>query len=211
MQRVSKTRRLLILRDDHIGDRLGEIFLDQSEASAERIHELLRSYLGRRVRLRKLELSAHKVEVEVEVSAMPEEAERLAAAAQNLRVKGAPRNALELFREALALDPLSSRAASGLGMLQVELRRYEEGFANLKRARETGPDSADLLLALAQVALKLGRETSAIAYLEQALELAPSHFAVRRLLTELGRKPKLPPRAQTPTARSKPVAETRKS
>jgi len=202
---------LLILRDDHIGDRLGEIFLDQSEANAERIGELLRTYLGRRVRLRKLELSAHQVEVEVEVSAMPEEAERLAAAAQNLRIKGAPRNALELFREALALDPLSSRAASGLGMLQVELRRYEEGFANLKRARETGPDNADLLLALAQVALRLDRETSAISYLERALELAPSHFAVRRLLSELGRKPKPPPRALSLAARSKPAADTRKN
>lgn len=210
MQRISQVRRLLILRDDHIGDPVGEIFLDPSEHKKERVAELLRSYLGRRVQLCNFVLDSRQIEVEVEVQAMPHEAEQLAAAAQNLGLKGAPRNALELFREALKLDPLSSAAASRLGMLQLELGRYAEALGNLRRARETGPEHAELLFALGRTALMLEREASAIAYLERALELAPSHFGVRRLLTGLGRKPKPSARPQTVSTRAKPAARKAK-
>jgi cytochrome c-type biogenesis protein CcmH/NrfG len=59
----------------------------------------------------------------------------------------------------------------------------------LKRARETGPESARVLYALAMVCMKVERTASAIAYLERALELEPTNFNVRRALIELGRKP----------------------
>jgi tetratricopeptide (TPR) repeat protein len=196
MKRLTQQRKITILRDDHIGDPLGAIFLDQTVESEDRIMELLRDYLGSRVRILRVDLTRDKIEVILEIQAMTDEAQRLAAAAENLKIKGAPRNALDLFREALVLDPLNQVATTGIGVLLADLGRHDEAFAILKRAREYGPENADLLYALGQVALVLDRTVSAIVYLERAFQLAPSHFGARRVLTDLGRKPKPPARTQ---------------
>ncbi len=205
MKRLAQRRRIIILRDDHIGDPLGAIFLEPSLDKEEWTIGLLRTYLGRRVRVLKVELMAERAEVEVAVQALSEEAGRLAATARDLKNKGAPRNALELFRQALELDPLNHTAAAELGLLFAELERFPEALAMLKRARETGPEDAALLYALGQTSLQLERTASAIIYLERAYELAPGHFGVRRALTELGRKPKPVPRAAATAPRPSPV------
>lgn len=210
MKHLVQRRRLIILRDDHIGDTLGAIFLEPSLDKEEWTIGLLRNYLGRRVRVLKVELMAERAEVEVVVRALSEEAGRLVATARDLKHKGAPRNALELFRQALELDPLNHAAAAELGLLFAELERYPEALAMLKRARETGPEDAALLYALGQTALQLERTASAIIYLERAYELSPGHFGVRRALTELGRKPKPAPRAATSAARTPVVSDNKR-
>ncbi len=204
MKRLTQQRKITIFRDDHIGDPLGAIFLDQTVESEDRIMDLLRDYLGRRARILRADLTRDKIEVILEIQAMTDEAQRLAAAAENLKIKGAPRNALDLFREALALDPLNQVATTGIGVLLADLGRHDEAFAILKRAHEYGPENADLLYALGQVALVLDRNASAIVYLERAFQLAPSHFGARRVLTDLGRKPKPPARTQTQPLAARP-------
>jgi tetratricopeptide (TPR) repeat protein len=196
VNRISQQRRVVILRDDHVGDPLGAIFFELSAEREDSVVGLIRNYLGPRVRVRKIELMATRVEVEVEVRGFSAEAERLAAAAHDLEKKGAPRNALQLYRAALELDPLNQAVGYALGSAEARLGHYDEALATLKRARETGPETADLLQTLGSVALKLERIASAIIYLERAFELSPSHFGVRRALTELGRKPKPSPRIQ---------------
>jgi len=182
------------MRDDHIGDLLGAIFLDVSAQQEESILARLAEYLGKRVRIVKAEISHDRAEVDVEVKAWDEEADRLAATANDLHQKGARRNALALFREALELDPLNAAAATGLGMLLAELEQYNEALAVLKLAREASPANTALLLALGRVCIKTDRTASAITYLERAFEIDPSNFGVRRALAELGRKPKPLPR-----------------
>src|SRR5579859_5769669 len=113
--RLAHPRRLTILRDDHIGEALGAIFLEPSADKADWTIDLLRVYLGPRIRIIKVELQGERADLEVEVHAFSPEAERLAATAQDLRRKGARRAAVELFREALALDPLCHTAAKGMG------------------------------------------------------------------------------------------------
>ena len=54
MTRLTQQRRIHILRDDHIGEPLGAIFLDPSPEKTEWTIDLLRAYLGRRVRIRKV-------------------------------------------------------------------------------------------------------------------------------------------------------------
>ncbi|HZP45953.1 MAG TPA: tetratricopeptide repeat protein [Candidatus Binataceae bacterium] len=190
MKRISQHRRLVILREDHIGEPLGAVFLDQSPERAETNLSLLRTYLGPRVQILQVELFADRIQVQVEIQAFADEATRLAAVADDLVNKGAPRNALELFRRALELDPLNCHAARGAGALFMRQGRYQEALEMLRRARETGPENADVLYAMGQAALKLERLATATAYLERAFELAPDHFAARRALTELGRRPK---------------------
>ncbi|MGH7838712.1 MAG: tetratricopeptide repeat protein [Candidatus Binataceae bacterium] len=211
MSRIAQLRRIVILRNDHIGEPLGAIFLEICDDSHDWVIDLIGAYLGPRVRILKVELMADRVEVEVEVRAFSAEAERLAATARDLEHKGAPRNALQLFREALELDPLNHAAHGGMGFIEARLGNCDKALAALKRARETGPESAELLYMLGRAALKLERTASAIIYLERAFELSPSHFGVRRALTELGRKPKLPARGVAPDPLAIAPAVDRKS
>lgn len=203
MTTVRQRKRLTILRDDHIGDAIGVMFLDCSPENQDSILERLGDYLGPRVKILKLELSPDRGEVEIEVRSMAEEATRLAATARDLSRKGARRGALSMFRDALDLDPINRKAALGLGLLLAELEQYPEAMRYLKLARECGTDDPELLYALGQVSLKNDRTAAAIEYFERAFEIDPGHFAVRRALAELGRKPRphLPrPRADKPQA-----------
>ncbi len=186
------------MRDDHLGDLLGAIFLDVSAQNEDAIMGRLAEYLGKRVRIVKAEISHDRAEVEVEVKVWEEEGDRLAATATDLKNKGARRNAQSLYREALELDPLNVAAAVGLGTLLAEMEKYNEALAILKLGCEAGPASAATLLALGRVCIKTDRTASAITYLERAFAIEPSNFEVRRALTELGRKPKPAPRAPRP-------------
>jgi tetratricopeptide (TPR) repeat protein len=203
MKQLAQRRRLVILRDDHIGEPLGAIFLEPSIEKQDWTIGLLRHYLGRRVRVLKVDLMAQRAEVDVAVQALSEEADRLVTTARDLKHKGARRNALELLRQSLELDPLNHSAAAELGCLLLEFERYAEALAMLKRARESGPEDAGVLYALGQACLKLDRTASAISYLERAFALAPGHFGVRRALTELGRRPK--PASRTSAAGAPPA------
>lgn len=204
MKRIKQRRRIVILRDDHIGDALGMMFLDPSAENEDTILERLCDYLGRRVRVVKAELSATRAEVEVEIQALVDEAARLAATAHDLRHKGARRNALAIFREALELDPLNRDAAMGLGLMLADAEQYAEALKMLTRARESGPESADLLYEMGRLCAKIERTAAAILYLEHAVELEPSHFGARRALAEMGRKPKPSQRARPAQSSGKP-------
>lgn len=196
---------MVLWRDDHIGDAVGAIFLDVSPENADAIIFRLRDYLGERVRVISAELTAERAEVEVEVRALAEEANRLAAAAGDLSRKGGRRNAIALFRQALELDPLNRDARQGIGLLLADLNCCSEALAMLKLARESGPETVELLHALGRVCMQAERTASAISYLEKGFELDPSHFGVRRALGELGRKPKLPQRPQNNAPSSVPA------
>jgi tetratricopeptide (TPR) repeat protein len=94
------------------------------------------------------------------------------------------------------LDPLNRDARQGLGLVLAEMNQLTEALAMLKLARESGPETVELLYALGRVSMQADRWASAISYLEKGFELDPSHFGVRRTLGELGRKPKIPQRLQ---------------
>ena len=189
VRRIRRRRTVTIRRDDHLGDPIGVIFLDPESADHDSLVSRLRDYLGDRVRILKLELDSSRADVEVEARSLEDEANQLAATANDLAGRGARRNALALFQQAMELDPLNCEAALGLGQLLGDLENYSEALAMLKRARETGPENVRVLHALAMVCIKVGRAATAITYLERALEHEPTNFSVRRALMELGRKP----------------------
>ncbi len=197
MRRIKHRQRLVLLRDDHIGDPVGAIFLDPSPENEDTIIGRLRDYVGERVRVIKAELTAERAEIEVEVRALSDEANRLAAAAMDLSRKGGRRNAMALFRQALELDPLNREACHGLGLLLADFNHHGEALAMLKLARESGPETVELLYALGRVCMQADRTASAISYLERGFELDPGHFGVRRALSEMGRKPKAAQRQQS--------------
>lgn len=183
------TARLVIRREDHVADRLGLIFLE-GVADHDAIIERLREYLGKRVRIVKAEVGPDVIEVEVTGRRFAQEAARLADAAEELRRKGAMRNAVALFSEALELDPLNVAALRGLGTLLIKRMEYGAAFRILCRAREAGGDSAEILHDLGRIAAGMERVAAAVDYLERACELEPDNFAIRRTLADMGRKPR---------------------
>src|SRR5262245_27807667 len=173
---------LTIYRDDHIGDAIGLVFLEPPESAGDAILTRLRRYLGPKVRIIKAEVARDAIEVEFHVHRWPEEAARLADAAGALREKGARRNALEMYREALEIDSVSAKAMEGYGMTLAQLGRDTEALDALKYARELGAAGADLLLTMMNSASRLGRWSAAIRYASELLKLEPRNIAARRVL-----------------------------
>lgn len=184
------TVRIVIRREDHIGDSLGFIFLEPGGGDHDAIIERLREYVGPRIRILKAEIGAERIEIEAGGRRFSEEAARLAEAAEGLRHKGASRNATAHFTEALALDPLNVMALRGLGALLAAREDHSAAFRMLCKAREAGGDSAEVLHDLGRAAAGMGRIATAVVYLERACELAPDNLAIRRTLGDLGRKPR---------------------
>ena len=188
--RVWHKRTLVLRRDDHVGDPIGLIFLEDPAAISERIIARLRDYFGPRVRILKAEVSYEEIAVDLESRGWRDESNHLAQAAQELHRKGARRNAQSMYREALEIDPLNAEAMLGLGLSLVETEKWAEALATLKRAREfQGTDNVEMLLAMAKCAARLQRAASAILYLERAYDIDPRNFMVRRALRALGRDP----------------------
>jgi hypothetical protein len=69
LRRIKQRQRIVILRDDHIGDPIGVMFLDPSAEDEDSLFERLRDYLGKRLRVVRVELTTERAEVEVEVQA----------------------------------------------------------------------------------------------------------------------------------------------
>jgi tetratricopeptide (TPR) repeat protein len=197
-----RNRTLVIRRDDHIGDAIGLAFLEAPETAAETIIERLREYLGPRVKILKAEISRGQIEVEVESRGWSEEAARMAAAARDLFLKGGRRNALAMFQDAVALDPMCAEAMAAHGMSLVENEADAEGLETLKRARELGSGGAEVLLAMARAAARMDRRGAAIGYLEAVLEVEPKNFAARRAMKAMGRSPR-PAAQRTRTGRGR--------
>lgn len=179
---------LVIARDDHIGDPIGAIFLELEGGEAE-VARRVRDYLGGKVHILKLDLKHDQATIEVEASAFTEEASRLATAAADLARKGAPRNAIAMFKQALELDPLGGQTLCDMGLALLELKRPAEALSALRRAREALGDNVDLLRALARVCVAMERVPTAIGYLERALELEPANRVIRREMLALGHRP----------------------
>ncbi len=185
---AARKKVLVIARDDHIGDPIGAIFLDLDGGDAE-VARRVREYLGGKIHVLNIELKRDRVTAEVEASPFSEEAERLAIAAADLARKGAPRNAVAMFKQSLELDPLGGQTLYDMGLALLELKRPAEALSTLRRAREVLGDSVDLLRILARVCVAMERIPTAVGYLERALELEPNNRVIRRELTALGRRP----------------------
>ncbi len=172
-------------RDDHIGDPVGAIFLGIDEDARLRLAE----YFGAKIHVREAQLMHNRAYVEVECERLASESNQLAAAAADARAKGLLQSAESLFREAIVLDPLNADALAQLGLLLADRKQPVLALATLRRARECGPERADLLQSLAGVSVELGNINAALDYLQRAAELAPNDPKIRRAIAALEPKP----------------------
>jgi tetratricopeptide (TPR) repeat protein len=187
-ERASRPKRhyerqtLVIRREDHVGDPLSIVWLVPAETLGDAIVGRLRDYLGRRVRIKKAEISRDTIEVQVEVRGWREEANRLAQAGRDLADKGAKRAALAMCREALELDSLSPEAMTAMGTILVTLGKDQEAIDAFQHAREFGAEGVSILLAMLDCAMRLGWLASAARYAEEALRLDPGNLQARDAL-----------------------------
>ena len=86
----------------------------------------------------------------------------------------------ESFRQAIKLNPASVNAHQFYARLLATLGRYDEGLAEINRAREIDPRSADLGVPLFAILEKRGEFDEALKVLQATLEMDEnSHFARR--------------------------------
>lgn len=188
---MRQRRTLIIRREDHLEDEVGAIFFVPAVGNENSILQRLGDYFGPRVTLIRAEIEAKQITVEVRAQCFSEESARLATEARKLWSSGGRRAALAMIKDALALDALSQQAAAALGLLLLDSGAAGEALAAFKRARELGPESAEMLRHLARACLVLERKASAVAYLREAIEIAPRDFQTLRMLDQLGyRKPR---------------------
>jgi len=187
-ERASRSKRyhehqtLVIRRADHVADPISIAWLVSAEKLGDSIVGRLRDYLGRRVRIKKVEISRDTIEVQVEVRRWREEANRLVRAARDLSEKGAKRGALAMCREALELDSLSFEAMTAMGTILAALGRDEEALDALQHAREFGAEGVTILVAMLDCAIRLSWLRTAERYAQEVLRLEPRNLQARDAL-----------------------------
>ena len=184
-KRHRERQTVVIRREDHVGDPLSIAWLVPADTLGDAIIGRLRDYLGRRVRIKKAEISRDTIEVQVEVRGWREEANRLARAARDLAEKGAKRGALAMCREALELDSLSVEAMTALGTILTILGKDEEALDAFQHAREFGEEGVSVLLAMLDSAIRLGWLASAERYAQEALRLDPGNLQAQDALQSI--------------------------
>jgi tetratricopeptide (TPR) repeat protein len=199
---IRQRRSIVIRREDHIGDPIGLVFLDSPETEGDAVIERLGKYLGERLKVIKAEVSRDEITVEIEARGWKEEGARMAAAARDLHRKGGRRAALSMYRDALELDPMNADAHCGMGLAQAEQEKFGDALTTLKKAREFGDDTAEILLAMGKSAARLDRKASAIGYYEQVLKIEPRNFVARRALHALKRREESTPSPHSPATSS---------
>ena len=86
---------------------------------------------------------------------------------------GESENAIRMYQKALNLNPRSSEAHTGLGLLLVDGNKFEEGLKHLTLALEISPDNADAHSNLGVMLAARRRFDEAITHYQKALELKP--------------------------------------
>jgi predicted CXXCH cytochrome family protein len=92
-----------------------------------------------------------------------------------MRRSGDLQGAISAYRDALAIDPLSSRAQRRLGVALGSAGQSTEALAVLQRAIDREPQNALLWYEQALIESQQGNNTKAIADLHKALELKPGY------------------------------------
>lgn len=178
---------LVIRRDDHKRDALGSIFLDVV-TDVEEIRQLLERYLGAGLRVVDFERHGSVLRATVECPRFEVESQNLVRMGRGLARKGRRRAALDMFTEALRLDPLSGDAFKAIGALKIA-QRDRAGAENVwVRAGEISGYDGEILRGLAAIALEEDRRPTAMRYLEEALRVNPEDVDSRTLFDELKRQ-----------------------
>jgi tetratricopeptide (TPR) repeat protein len=107
------------------------------------------------------------------------------------RLRQEPERARRAYQQALALDPASIEALSGLTALDLEGSRFDEAMSRLAPRLAKNPEDATLIVLASSVHFSAGRAREAEGLLRRAIELDPSsleaYSSLARLYLQQGR------------------------
>jgi tetratricopeptide (TPR) repeat protein len=89
------------------------------------------------------------------------------------------------YKEALAIDPSSSDAVTGLANIYMRGKRFPEAAAALRKVVAAHPELAAAHVQLGRVLAAEGKNDDAVSELEAAAKLAPADVSVQRDLADL--------------------------
>ena len=187
-----RRKTLTIRRDDHLDDVIGAAFFESDANAGTTIADCIRNYLGRRITLVRAEVGSRDALVTVEARGFTVESERMLEEAAILWRGGARRSAIATAQQAIDLDPLNADAHVSMGEYLIDHKKPGPALQALKRAREIGGDSAEVLRNMGRACVLLERNASAVVYFKRALIAEPRDFVSLRALAQLGYENEVP-------------------
>lgn len=114
--------------------------------------------------------------------------------ARTLSKENQPDTAIQVYKQAIGLDPSNATLHFELGRLQVKGRIFKDGIENLERALEISPNMVPALLELGQAHMKNNSLGKSVSVLEKTIKIAPenpaANMAYGSIMQRLGELPK---------------------
>ncbi len=118
----------------------------------------------------------------------PHTAASLIAEAKRFRDRGKAEKALDLYGQAVEIDPDNADALAGRGWCYLDMSQYAPAEASFQGALEREPGQADALMGLAETYRYQGRKADAVKYYEKYVALHPEGedaVAARNAISQL--------------------------
>ena len=115
-------------------------------------------------------------------------ADKLVSQARLLRSRGERHRAIDLYRKAIQIDPLSSKAYNNLGIAYFEEKEFRKALEAYLKALKLNPDQLEIRYNLALLYLAMGQNDQAAAQIREALRLGSHLPPIQSILSELERR-----------------------
>jgi len=115
-------------------------------------------------------------------------ADKLVSQARLLRSKGERDRAIDLYRKAIQLDPLSSKAYNNLGIAYFEEKEFSKALEAYLKAVELNPEQLEIRYNLALLYLAMGQNDQAAAQIREVLRLGSHLPPIQNIMNELERR-----------------------
>ncbi len=107
------------------------------------------------------------------VASVPKGVKALVAQAKRLRERGRTEAALNLYSQAVDLEPTNASALAGRGACYLEISEYLPAEASFRAALESDPKNAEALFGMAETERYMGRKAEAVTFYQRFLAAHP--------------------------------------
>jgi len=126
--------------------------------------------------------------VHLQAETAPLLADKLVNQAKLLRSKAERDQAIELYRRAIQIDPLSSKAYNNLGIAYFEKKEFNKALEAYLQAVKLNPDQLEIRYNLALLYLMVGQNDKAVAEIQEVLRLGSHLPNIQNIIDELEKR-----------------------
>jgi len=124
----------------------------------------------------------------VAAAAPPKGVKALVAEARKLRERGRTEAALNLYAQAIDIEPTNAQALAGRGACYLEISEYPPAEANFRAALDSDPRNAEALFGMAETQRYMGHKAEAVTFYQRFLAAHPQGddaVAARNAISQL--------------------------